>query len=151
MNTRELKLVYTIPHSIDRVWNAVTVNEVLTQWMADKVTGRPILGEKFSWSWNFGDEGVFTTNGIYKSIVPGKSIELKWTDHPLGEIELRLNFSENGHATKFEILNSGFPISEKYDSWIDGAKAGWNHQVEKLTEFLGKWNGVVPPKKKLNA
>lgn len=151
MNTKDIKLTYTLPFPIDRVWNAVTVNEVLIQWMADKVTGRPILGEKFSWSWNFGDEGVFTTNGIYKSIVQGKSIELKWTDHPLGEIELRLNFSEEKNSTKLEIINSGFPDSEKYHSWIEGAEAGWNHQVEKLTEFLKKWDGIVPTKKKLNA
>lgn len=150
MNTRELKLVYSIPYAIDRVWNAVTVNEVLIQWLADKVTGRPIVGEKFSWGWNFGNEGEFTTNGIYKSIEPGKSIALKWLDHPAGNIELKLNFLEDGQNTKLELINSGFPVSEKYDSWIEGAKAGWDYQVEKLKEFLKKWNGIVPPKKKLN-
>ncbi|MBE7413602.1 MAG: SRPBCC domain-containing protein [Leptospiraceae bacterium] len=149
MNTRDLKLTYSIPYPIDRVWNAVTVNEVLVQWLADKVTGRPILGEKFSWSWKFGNEGEYTTNGIYKSIEPGKSIELKWLDHPAGDIELKLNFIQDGENSKLELINSGYPILEKFDNWVLGAKAGWDDQVEKLKEFLGKWNGVVPPKNKL--
>ncbi|MCE9499056.1 MAG: SRPBCC domain-containing protein [Leptospira sp.] len=148
MQTRDIKKTYNLAFPIDRVWNAATVNEVLIQWMADKVTGRPILGEKFSWSWNLGDEGEFTTNGIYKSISPGKFIELKWTDHPAGEIELRIEFIPDGTNTKLELTNSGYPVSSKFDLLFEGAKAGWDDQIERLRKFLGKWNGVVPPKKR---
>ena len=149
MQTRDIKKKYKIASPVDRVWNAVTINEVLIQWMADKVTGRPILGEKFSWSWSLGDEGEFTTIGIYSSISPGKSIGLKWIDHPAGEIELMLEFFPDENNTILEITNSGYPLSSKFDLFFTGAGAGWDDQIERLQNFLINWNGIVPPKKAL--
>jgi uncharacterized protein YndB with AHSA1/START domain len=107
--------------------------------MVDTITGRPREGEAFSWSWKFGEEGDFITNGIYKKIVYQKELVMQWTDHPAGDIELRLVFAESPHGgTILTLINSGYPSSKAFDSWVENADESWDETVERLREFLKK-------------
>ncbi|PJZ70732.1 hypothetical protein CH373_07355 [Leptospira perolatii] len=139
METRSIVKEYKFDHPLERVWSAVTVNEELIHWLVDKVTGRPKVGGTFSWTWNLGPEGELTSTGIYKKIVPFKELILEWQDHPAGAIELRLEFEENGKSSSLlRLTNSGYPIGEKYDFWIEAASEGWDEESSHLLDYLQK-------------
>lgn len=136
-NMRETRSIFEFNEPIERLWSAITVYEVLIHWLADEVRGRPKEGGEFSWTWKLGLEGDFTTKGIYKKIVPGKELVMEWKDHPAGDIFLQLLFepvSEN--KSKLTVVNGGYPSSNAFNVWLDGAKEGWDGQVEKLITFL---------------
>ncbi|PJZ52864.1 SRPBCC family protein [Leptospira adleri] len=139
METRSVVKEFQFDYPLMRVWNAVTVNEELIHWLADKVTGRPKEGANFAWTWRLGMEGDLTTNGIYKKIVPLKELILLWQDHPAGDIELKLEFqSLSENSSKLIVTNSGYPMGDKYDVWIEAASEGWEEEGKHLREYLKK-------------
>lgn len=134
---RQIRKEYTIDCSKDLLWDTVTVYEILIHWLADEVRGRPKVGGEFSWCWKLGMEGDFVTKGIYEAIDPGKSIKLRWKDHPAGDVFLQLDLEGiDASKTKLIITNGGFPDSSHFDSFVEGAEAGWDDQVRRLKEFL---------------
>lgn len=136
---RETRSSFEFDEPVERIWSAITVYEILVHWLADEVRGRPREGAEFSWTWKLGPMGDFTTHGTYKKIVPGKELILEWKDHPAGDIFLHLLFeSLGGKKSKLTIVNGGYPESNAFDVWIDGAKEGWDGQVVHLKEFLEK-------------
>ncbi|MDF3819884.1 SRPBCC domain-containing protein [Leptospira sp. 96542] len=136
---RETRSEFEFDEPIERLWSAITVYEVLVHWLADEVRGRPKEGAEFSWTWKLGLEGDFTSHGIYKKIVPGKELVMEWKDHPAGDIFLQLLFESLGeNKTKLTVVNGGFPISNAFDVWLDGAKEGWDGQVMELKKFLSE-------------
>lgn len=136
---RESTSVFEFEEPLTRIWDAITVYEILVHWLADEVRGRPKEGAPFSWTWKLGLEGDFTTHGVYKKIVPGKELVLEWSDHPAGDITLQLVFEKLSESkTKLTITNAGFPTSHAFDSWLEGAKEAWEGQVVHLREFLAK-------------
>lgn len=136
---REIQKKYEFSVSQDVLWDSVTVYEILVHWLADDVRGRPKQGQEFSWTWKLGVEGEFTTKGIYEYIDFGKTIVLRWVDHPAGDIFLRLDVNHLGpNQSELIITNGGFPDSSHFDLWLEGAEAGWDSQVENLRKFLGK-------------
>ncbi|WP_000474522.1 SRPBCC domain-containing protein, partial [Leptospira interrogans] len=101
--------------------------------------GRPKEGANFAWTWRLGMEGDLTTNGIYKKIIPFKELILLWQDHPAGEIELKLEFHSLGEdSSKLVVTNSGYPVGDKYDVWIEAASEGWEEEGKHLREYLKK-------------
>ncbi|MCZ8239968.1 MAG: SRPBCC domain-containing protein [Leptospiraceae bacterium] len=133
---REIKKDYEFPCSINILWDTCTVYEILIHWLADEVRGRPKLGQEFSWSWKFGEEGEFTTKGIYEAIEPNKLLVLRWKNHPAGDIFLKLEFKEHSKGSLLTITNGGYPDSGHFDLWLEGAEAGWDDQVKRLRSFL---------------
>ncbi len=134
---REIRKEYLIEAPKEVLWNTLTVYEILVHWLADEVRGRPKVGGEFSWSWKLGEEGVFVTKGIYESIQPGESIQLRWLNHPAGDVFLRLELKAfSDEVTKLIITNGGYPDSSYFDSFLEGAEAGWDDQVLRLKKFL---------------
>ncbi|PKA16238.1 SRPBCC family protein [Leptospira haakeii] len=139
METRSIIKEFKYDFPLEKVWSAVTVNEELIHWLADKVTGRPKLGGTFSWTWNLGPEGELTSTGIYKKIVPFQELILQWQDHPAGDIELKLEFEKDGDdSTVLKLTNSGYPLGEKFDYWIEAASEGWDEESMHLLQYLRK-------------
>ncbi|TGN19622.1 SRPBCC family protein [Leptospira idonii] len=134
---RETRSVFDFNEPIERLWSAITVYEVLTHWLADEVRGRPKEGGDFSWTWKLGIEGDFTTHGTYKKIVPGKELIMEWKDHPAGDIFLQLLFESAAPGkSRLTVVNGGYPNSDAFDVWMNGAKEGWEEQVTHLVSFL---------------
>lgn len=140
---REIRLEHEIQAPAPLLWDTLTVYEILKEWLADEVRGRPKLGGEFTWAWNLGEQGVFETKGIYESIDPGKSIQLRWKNHPAGDVFLRLElWPIDAENTKLIIINGDYPDSSSYDNFIEGARDGWNDQVKRLKNYLEK-NKIV--------
>lgn len=136
---REIRKVYKIDLPKDVLWDTVTVYEILIHWLADEVRGRPKPGAEFSWTWKLGEEGDFTTKGVYENIDMGNSITLRWINHPAGDVFLKLELEAiDSNATNLIITNGGFPDSSHFDSFVEGAEAGWDDQVVRLKSFLSK-------------
>jgi uncharacterized protein YndB with AHSA1/START domain len=137
---REIIRTYDLPYSKEDLWDTVTVYEILIHWLADEVRGRPKLGAEFSWTWKLGEEGDFTTKGVYESIDPGNSIVLRWINHPAGDIFLKLELSAmDSNTTRLTVTNGGFPESSHFDGFLEGAGAGWDDQVDRMKKFLQKY------------
>ncbi len=134
---RETRSVFEFDEPLERLWQAITVYEVLVHWLADEVRGRPREGGDFSWTWHLGIEGNFTSHGTYKKIVPHQELIMEWKDHPAGDIFLQLLFESLGEKrSKLTIVNGGFPNSDAFNVWLEGAKEGWDSQVVHLQDFL---------------
>lgn len=134
---RETRSVFTFEEPIERLWSAVTVYEVLVHWLADEVRGRPKVGGEFSWTWNLGLEGQFTSHGTYKKIERLKELVMEWKDHPAGDVFLQLIFESTGpKSSKLTIVNGGFPDNDTSNVWLESAKDAWDGQAVHLKEFL---------------
>lgn len=139
MATRGIKKEFNFDVPVDVLWKAVAVNENLVQWLAETVTGRPKEGHSFTWTWDLGDHGVFTTNGIYKKVEVGSLLEMEWVDHPAGKITLTLEFRPlDSNRSVLVVENSGYPATADYQDWIRAAEEAWEDESDRLREFLKK-------------
>jgi|GEM_PF-2381676 len=143
----ETKSEFEFQEPVSRIWQAITVYEVLIHWLADEVRGRPKLGGEFSWTWKLGLEGNFTTHGIYETIVPEKKLVLAWKDHPIGDLKLHLEFESTGpNSSKLTVANRVEKLSNSQDDLLEVLREAWEEQVTILKKFLGENSDFSLPK-----
>jgi uncharacterized protein YndB with AHSA1/START domain len=118
----QLRFVRNLPHSVDKVWQALTQPEHLKAWFPDQIVvteWRP--GAQLKFKTQFGD-----FDGEVQTVQPPNLLEFRWgTDY------LRFELAPAGDGSVLTLL-------DRIDQLGKAARdaAGWDEHLEKLVHHL---------------
>lgn len=118
-----------------KVFEAVSVPEILARWMVDRATLSPRTGGHYTFTW----EGGPTHSGRVLRFHRGKRIVLTWQwpgDEKLGVTRLALSVERRGGGTVLKFVHSGFRSDGRWNDLYDGAIRGWTYFMMNLKSVL---------------
>jgi uncharacterized protein YndB with AHSA1/START domain len=125
---REVVLQRDLPFPVDRVWRAVTVPELLAEWLLPN-DFRPEVGHDFA----FTNPAVGAISCKVLQIEPGRMIRYAWRAFALDStVTLTLEPQEGG--TRLTIRQEGF-VPERAQEF-HGARAAWTCFLDRLATLL---------------
>jgi uncharacterized protein YndB with AHSA1/START domain len=133
-----IERVYAAP--VQKVWEAITVNEKMKQWYFDLADFKPEVG--FEFEFTGGDEKQqFLHLCRVTKVIDGKLIAYTWRyDGYEGESEVTWELFPEGEGTRLKLTHSGLETFPKLDSFKkENFAMGWTHITGiSLKEFLEK-------------
>jgi len=142
---RELEIRRTFAAPRERVYQAWTKPEALTEWFCHGKPGHTgtvdeldlRVGGKLEMQVHDRENGrSFYFRGKYVEVRPPEKLAFTWAweGHPeWGETVVSLEFHERGEATEVILRHGVFPTMEARD----GHNSGWKNCMESLEKFLG--------------
>ena len=126
------------PHSIDKVWRAITENEQVAQWLAP-TDFKGEVGAKYALHSPKADCSV--VEGIVKEASPYTLI-YSWValNHKEVETEVKWELSEEKNGTKVNMVHSGILQYEKQagEEMFASFTGGWERCFNQIEELLNK-------------
>lgn len=124
------------PHSIAEVWEALTTNDAISEWLLDTTNFKAEGGHRF--------EMTCVVDGqldVYRCQVleldPPNRMVWSWVlagneDLGLTEVEFRLTAFDTG--TRVQLLHRG----DRDKAMLERFKAGWPHKLDQLAQVLDR-------------
>ncbi len=132
----------TINAPVERVWEALTKQKEIGEWMMMPTTFEPITGKKFT----FKAEGMENWDGYFhcevKEVEVNKKLVYTWNSQMInGETLVTILMSEKESKTELTLIHTGWeklPV-EMRAQMIEGHSKGWDERfVNKLAELFTK-------------
>ncbi len=145
MRVDDIRREILIDASIERVWEALTSAEQISQWFGDsaEIDLRPGGRARIGWT-----EFDAMTDCIVEVVDRPTRFSFRWDalkDTPLDVVSTLVEFTlvPEGDGTRLTLLESGFADlpDEAYQARIDENSAGWDFELEDLRGYL---TGVRP-------
>ena len=124
-DTRDIELIFELPHAPAKVWRALTEPELLARWLM-KTDLRPEVGHAFQ----FRREPLPHWDGVVDceilEVEAPKTIRYTW--RALGvDTVVTWTLQPTATGTRLALRQTGFSATNRQA--IGGARAGWNHMV----------------------
>lgn len=156
-NARELTITRVFDAPRDHVWKAWTDPETVKLWWGPRGFTSPFCrmdlqpGGKYLNCMRSPEGKDYWSTGVYREVVEperivatdsfadeqGKVVPATYygmsPDYPL-EMLITVAFEEQGGKTRLTLKHAGIPSGEDFD----GARAGWNESLDKLSEVLNR-------------
>ena len=139
----ELVMSRVINAPRDRVFEAWTKPEQMTQWFAPKpfqlIVGKMDFrpGGRFSMAMRGPNGEDFPFTGTYREIVP--PVKLSWTGEfpngPADQMSTVISFEEEGQRTKLHVRQTFHLMTPEIEHATKGAKQGWTMTLDQLEAF----------------
>ena len=143
-DTDTIETILNLPHSQQKVWNALTTPEGLNGWFGDRVTMTLKEGSPIHFEWNeFGEAG-----GVIETVKPISCFAYRWRAHGVAEdVKITLENSTlvtfeltpvSTEKTQLRVVESGFtnlPPEMRELSHRENSH-GWQVELGELVEFL---------------
>jgi uncharacterized protein YndB with AHSA1/START domain len=122
-----------------RVWDALTTPELLSQWLGQEAVFEPKVGAKGSYSWS--DWGRFPL--IVEQVEEPSRLAVRWARSPDGELTeststvAHYQLDEIDGGTLLTVVETGFELLDgnQQTSFEDNTK-GWAEELGELKVFL---------------
>lgn len=139
--TRIIRHKFSFPHPPEKVWEYLTVSELMAQWLM-KNDFLPIVGHNFQFRTgpipNLDFDGIIYCKVL--EIIPLKKLSYSWRSGPgAGDITLdsvvvwTLEPTDNG--TELFLEHSGFTKEENLN-FYNGLNHGWPEKLQKIVNLL---------------
>lgn len=131
----EVEVSRHYPHAIEKVWQGLTTNQAISEWLLETNNFKPEAGHHFEMTCV--DEGgnleVYRCQVL--EIDPPRRMVWSWVltgreDLGLTEVEFRLESTRTG--TKVTLLHRG----DRDPTTIERFKGGWPYKLERLADVL---------------
>jgi uncharacterized protein YndB with AHSA1/START domain len=121
----ELRFVRSLPHPVEKVWDAVTTPAGLSTWFPFDVIGERASGAPLRFAFREGEAPDLT--GTMVEYTPPTAMELQWE----GDETLRLEVAPSGTGTVLTLIN-------RFDEIGKAARdaAGWHACLDVLEAAL---------------
>lgn len=122
----------------DRLWNAWTDPDRLSQWFADRAQGRALEGSVVTWYFDrFGYELPYEV----LTAVPGEHLVLtgETPGRPRFYLEVEITTAEG--VSTLSLANSGFLDADGWDEEYEGIVSGWTLALGTLKQYVERHYG----------
>ena len=141
MNNEPFVIERTFNASAAKIWEALTVKEVMKQWYFDLEEFRPVIGFEFHFEGGH-DHKKYLHLCKVTEVVPGKRLTYSWRyDGYEGNSFVTFELFEEGNKTRVKLTHAGletFPASNP-DLAKENFVAGWTEIIgTSLKDFLDK-------------
>ena len=131
----EVEVARHYPHAIADVWDAITTNEGVSDWLLETNDFEAEIGHHFEMTCldDAGNLDVYRCQVL--EIDPPNRMVWSWIlagkeDEGLTEVEFRLTATDTG--TRVRLLHRG----DRDQATIDRFKSGWPYKLDRLAETL---------------
>jgi uncharacterized protein YndB with AHSA1/START domain len=126
--TRSVVIERELPHSVEKVWRALTQGPLLEEWLM-KNNFEPVVGHRFEFRADWG-----AVEGQVLSIEPHKALSYTWEAFGLKSV---VNFTLTAtHAgTHLRVEQAGFRQDQQQA--FQGARYGWQKFLTDLERVVG--------------
>jgi uncharacterized protein YndB with AHSA1/START domain len=137
MMKKSVKRSFTLPHSCDEVWQALTNSASLADWMYPN-DFEPRVGHRFTFRVPPKPQVKFEGLVVHCEVLtcnPPKELSFTWV---AGEIDTRVEYrlEASGAGTQVHFEQYGFENDQEHAR--QGAEYGWAHMHGKLITLLVK-------------
>jgi uncharacterized protein YndB with AHSA1/START domain len=131
----EVEVECHYPHAIVDVWDGITTNEGISDWLMETANFKPEVGHRFEMTCIDESGNLEFYRCQVLEIEPPNRMAWSWViagkeAEGLTEVEFRLKQTETG--TTLTLLHRG----DRDKATIDRFKAGWPYKLDRLAEFL---------------
>lgn len=143
MNVDQIETILELPHSLQKVWDALTTPEGLNSWFGDRVSmdlapGRPIL---FEWD-EYGEAG-----GTIEAVEPLSRFAYRWRATGVPEEEemndqnstlVTFELSPIPSGTRLRVVETGFATlrPDLRENAFRENTSGWRSELAELITYL---------------
>lgn len=131
--TEALSFEFDLNHPPEKVWRALTIPELLSEWLLPVVNHKLEKGAEFTFKAppQPGWDGVVSCR--FREIEQHKKLSWSWV---VGDIDTVVTFTltPTAKGTRLHLVQSGFKAHQK-QNW-GGARYGWNMMGGKLVTLL---------------
>ncbi len=132
-----------LPVPIDRVWQAISTPEGLSNWFSNQVNFTQEVGSALEFTW----ENHGTTDGTIEQIDPPHIFAYRWRAHNALKTEpitnenstlVTFTLKEVNGGTHLTVLETGFTglITETRESNYSENVTGWRVELQELVDYL---------------
>ena len=132
--TRAVVIEKELPHSLEKVWRALTQGPLIKEWLMDN-DFQPVVGHAF----NFRSTPLPTWNGVIDCEVlvvePNKKLSYSWNAFGLESVVVWTLVATSG-GTLVRMEQSGFRPDQ--EASYQGATYGWRMFIRNLERVLAR-------------
>jgi uncharacterized protein YndB with AHSA1/START domain len=126
-DSRSVIVERELPHSVDKVWRALTQEPLLEEWLM-KNNFEPVVGQRFEFRADWG-----SVEGQVLAIEPNKALSYTWEAFGLKSV-VNFTLTATPGGTHLRMEQSGFRPDQ--EQAYQGARFGWQ-------KFLAAFERVV--------
>ncbi len=133
--TESISFEFDLKHPPEKVWRALTIPELLTEWLLPVVGHQLEPGAEFRFQAPPQPGWDGTVNCRYLEIDEPNRLSWAWV---VGDIDtvVTLTLTPTASGTRMSLVQSGFKPHQKQN--FGGARYGWKMMGEKLVDLLGR-------------
>jgi uncharacterized protein YndB with AHSA1/START domain len=126
--TRSVVIERELPHSVEKVWRALTQGPLLEEWLM-KNNFEPVVGRRFEFRADWG-----SVEGQVLSIEPHKALSYTWEAFGLKSV-VNFTLTATNAGTHLRVEQAGF--RQEHQQAYQGAKHGWQKFLTDLERVVG--------------
>jgi uncharacterized protein YndB with AHSA1/START domain len=127
-DTRSVIVERELPHSVEKVWRALTQGPLLEEWLM-KNNFEPVVGHRFEFHADWG-----SVEGQVLAIEPNKALSYTWEAFGLKSV-VNFTLTATHSGTHLRMEQSGFRQDQQQA--YQGAKSGWQKFLAALERVAG--------------
>jgi uncharacterized protein YndB with AHSA1/START domain len=125
---------------INKVWDALTKNDLMKKWYFDLPDFKPVVGFEFTFTGGADGERPYDHLCRVTEVIPGKKLAYSWRyDGYPGNSVVSFELSDEGGKTRLRLTHEGLETFEQAnpDFAAKNFEQGWTSILDKsLTAFL---------------
>jgi uncharacterized protein YndB with AHSA1/START domain len=126
---------FDLHHPPEKVWRALTIPELLSEWLLPVVEGKLEPGSAFAFKTQPYPGWDGTVNCRMLEIEPYRKLSYTWTV-PFLDTVVTFTLTPTASGTHLTLVQTGFKRDQKRES--GGARYGWKMMGGRLDELLAK-------------
>jgi uncharacterized protein YndB with AHSA1/START domain len=127
-DSRSVIVERELPHSVDKVWRALTQGPLLEVWLM-KNNFEPVVGQRFEFRADWG-----SVEGQVLAIEPNKALSYTWEAFGLKSV-VNFTLTATPGGTHLRMEQSGFRPDQ--EQAYQGARFGWQKFLAALERVVG--------------
>ena len=129
------------PHPIELVWEAITDQDAVSEWLMKADGLKPEVGAKFTLSEDYGEQGSITVECEVLEAEKPNRLVYTWNTPPELYTTLAINLDATDEGTHVRLEQTGFETGgERAGQYRTGADWGWGKKFlpDSLPKVLEK-------------
>jgi len=134
--TEALSFEFELRHPPEKVWRALTIPELLAEWLLPVANLKLAPGAAFTFKTQPYPGWDGTVNCRLLELEPYRKLSYTWVVADMLDTVVTFTLTPTETGTRMSLVQSGFRADQKQN--FGGARYGWKMMGEKLVDLLAK-------------